>query len=660
MCRVPSRASKEAQSSDQFSSTWMSELHGKPFDSAPALYTFNVPRYFATNLRAREYAKQRDVQLSWAYARDVPCLPEDRELPEEKLEAKLFAWLQKHDQQTGHLPSIYPLAVGMPVRLTDSVDRSRQLYRGRKGVIHGWTLAPRCIPTEIQGEFVLDTLPLVVYIHFPEAKWRIGKLPMGVFPLKRRSRTWKVNKYTGIEARRTGFCMLPDFGSTAHMIQGATLEAAFVDLQHSSSKASMTSLIAAYVCLSRVKRLQNICVMQPFSPFLFALGNPAGPERLVRMLSGEITELQAIHEWTRLEDADAEMETTDVMARKHICACCYLKGNEEYMLDARDFGVRFAGDFYEKYVSQGRWTRCLECMREASIDPARRGGAQQALNAMPERPPSESSSQEASRCKRCIERDDVWNQNLKLNDHGCSACKKVFDASAWSWKVIKSHRERDRDLVCADCTERGYASGKYEEHQCEECLEIFGSLKFDRKRKYNTKRSQSCRLLCEDCVKSLRCSTCKTRYGLKYWSKQERKNHNSCLKTKLVCKACRAQGFTPWSVEAYTCHTCLCKFGPNKFATHALQNFINKRRAKVQCLQCDTAVEARVRMLRKQLQKSKRKCTCQCRIHQLKCPLTPVVFGEKRWPGSDGAISTDDRKFLDALNPPWWNRAWGR
>ena len=59
------------------------ELHGKPFDSAPALYTFNVPRAFATNLRAREYAKQRGVQLSWCYARDVPRLPEDGELLQE-------------------------------------------------------------------------------------------------------------------------------------------------------------------------------------------------------------------------------------------------------------------------------------------------------------------------------------------------------------------------------------------------------------------------------------------------------------------------------------------------------------------------------------------------------------------------------------------------
>ena len=75
------------------------------------------------------------------------------------------------------------------------------------------------------------------------------------------------------------------------------------------------------------------------------------------MQAGEITDEQAIREWTRAEDTDAERESTDLMKRKYVCVCCYLKGNEEYMLDARDFGVKVAGDFYEKYVSQGRWTR---------------------------------------------------------------------------------------------------------------------------------------------------------------------------------------------------------------------------------------------------------------------------------------------------------------
>ena len=113
------------------------ELHKKPFSGAPALYTFNVPRYFATHLRAREYAKQNNVQLSWCYARDVPLHPGDRDLPHDKLDAKLFSWLRRHDQETCHLPSIYPLAKGMPIRLTDNVDRDRQLYRGRKGVMVG-------------------------------------------------------------------------------------------------------------------------------------------------------------------------------------------------------------------------------------------------------------------------------------------------------------------------------------------------------------------------------------------------------------------------------------------------------------------------------------------------------------------------------------------
>ena len=140
-----------------------SEVHEAPFIGAPALYTFNVPRYFATNLRAREYAKQNNVQLSWCYARDVPLHPEDRELPPDRLQTKLISWLKRHDQETRHIPSIYPLAVGMPVRLTENIDRSKQLYRGRKGVIYGWTT---------------DTLPLAIDERCAGARWTMGGLPL--------------------------------------------------------------------------------------------------------------------------------------------------------------------------------------------------------------------------------------------------------------------------------------------------------------------------------------------------------------------------------------------------------------------------------------------------------------------------------------------------
>ena len=194
------------------------------------------------------------------------------------------------------------------------------------------------------------------YIHFTEVTWQIGTLPIGVYPLKKRSKIWRVNKQTCIEARRTGFWFLADFGSTAPLIQGATLEAAFVDLQHGSSKPNVTSQIAAYVCLSRVKRLENLCIIQPFSSSLFTLGNPRGPHRLIRKLSQEITTNEAIDEWLAPTDAFPEGDKEDPMTTKHLCASCYSKGKEEWMLCAIDFGVQSGCDFYEKVRSQGQWT----------------------------------------------------------------------------------------------------------------------------------------------------------------------------------------------------------------------------------------------------------------------------------------------------------------
>ena len=38
----------------------------------------------------------------------------------------------------------------------------------------------------------------------------------------------------------------------------------------------------------------------------------------------------------------------------------------------------------------------------------------------------------------------------------------------WNAKMVQKHRLFDRDLVCPDCAKRGYASGKYDEYQCED------------------------------------------------------------------------------------------------------------------------------------------------------------------------------------------------
>ena len=126
------------------------------------------------------------------------------------------------------------------------------------------------------------------------------------------------------------------------MIQGATLEAAFVDAQGADSKVSLVTQIAAYVCLSRVKELSKICVLQPFSTLLFTRGPPTGPHRLIRKLEGSITTEQASDEWwnENSNEQNEEMKkTADPMKVEHLCTSCYLQGRTPYMRPAKDFGI---------------------------------------------------------------------------------------------------------------------------------------------------------------------------------------------------------------------------------------------------------------------------------------------------------------------------------
>ena len=185
-----------------------------------------------------------------------------------------------------------------------------------------------------------------------------------------KSRTWKVNKYTGIEGRRTGFCTLPDFATTAHIIQGATLEACFVDAQETGSKVNMALQIAAYVGFSRIKELCRICVLQAFSPFLFARGPPKGPARLLRKLSGAITSEEALEEWVQEDDSMPSEDVAnagDPMKEKYRCASCYLSGATEYLHSPQKFGITTRTAVYTRYVCQGSWTRCLACQKKHNI-----------------------------------------------------------------------------------------------------------------------------------------------------------------------------------------------------------------------------------------------------------------------------------------------------
>ena len=237
----------------------------------------------------------------------------------------------------------------------------------------------------------------------------------------------------------------------------------------------------------------------------------------------------------------------------------------------------------------------------------------------------------------------------------------------WSSKILDHHRCKRRDLICSACTTLGcsqqpHRAQNFHTYNCASCNTRWGHLKYDKKNHSDLERAERENTLqCLECQKKLKCAACSTLYLRSFWSKSERENALS-LGTPLVCRMCRDRGCTAHDIKLYPCQNCRIDAGSTKFDKQLLENYKHHGKTKLICISCKAKAKARERTLKDQLRQSARICKCFCLIHQDKCPLTPACHGDRRWPGSDGFISLEDRIFLDELQPmpQWWARAWGR
>ena len=78
--------------------------------------------------------------------------------------------------------------------------------------------------------------------------------------------------------------MVPDFASTAFMIQGETLEACIADCGDVLDPVGLSELMTTYVILSRVKRAGALLLFRAFSHLLFQQGSMPGPHVLLKWL----------------------------------------------------------------------------------------------------------------------------------------------------------------------------------------------------------------------------------------------------------------------------------------------------------------------------------------------------------------------------------------
>ena len=97
-----------------------------PFTEAPYVVPFNLPKYFAQQLRAMEFAKAAEPpkQLLWIVARDKPFLGDTTRLSAAQLDERKATWLRKHDMATAGIMGLMPIAQQMPVRFTATQSKS--------------------------------------------------------------------------------------------------------------------------------------------------------------------------------------------------------------------------------------------------------------------------------------------------------------------------------------------------------------------------------------------------------------------------------------------------------------------------------------------------------------------------------------------------------
>lgn len=137
---------------------------------------------------------------------------------------------------------------------------------------------------------MLELQPELIYLKFENAKWRVhDDLEKGVYPLKATGKIWNISEGTKMKAKRLGWSFVPDFGQTAHSVQGASLAAVIVDCLTVDHSTKTTEMLAAYIGLSRVKSKEALLIAEPFSPALFCHGQPPGPEILMKVLRRDIS-----------------------------------------------------------------------------------------------------------------------------------------------------------------------------------------------------------------------------------------------------------------------------------------------------------------------------------------------------------------------------------
>ena len=245
----------------------------KGFEASPSIFATNTRKCHTGKLRAKAFAGTRNKHLHYIVAHDRASAAVLCEKPDLTQENKKLQWLQRHDRECGDLCGMLPLCDGMPVFLTEHINRDRLLLKGRRGFVRTWTPAADGAEEVDGSTTVWNQLPASIFVQFPGATWKVADLEKGVYPVVPLKRTWHLDakrRAPQLAVQRTQLPLLPAFAITAHGAQGQTLsEGVIADLV----LGAVSSVLTAYVAITRVTERARLLILRAFAAETFKQGD---------------------------------------------------------------------------------------------------------------------------------------------------------------------------------------------------------------------------------------------------------------------------------------------------------------------------------------------------------------------------------------------------
>ena len=336
---------------------------------------------------------------------------------------------------------LLPLLPNMPVCITQTLPELKplRLFKNSRGKLLTWCLQDadaEAARASTAADFVLQGMPRCLFIQVEGATWtqQPGR-PAGVACIRPVQQQWQLAADSKASVLRRGFPVACDYAGTAHSFMGATLSACTLDLGFWDSAPSRDAQLSAYMCLSRVRHGEDLCVSRPFSPNRLSQGDLIGPRTLLEVHRQTLT----------LEEAKARFEQEAKQRKRHpevqlTCRLCsFLQPGQEKLKPLHAFlddqeASRFS------VVARGMDRVCRACRSSRSASQPQ---------------PADGESTPCAWCKKTLLAEPGFCKSCQQKPLACAKCdaaKKGTKRTLADFSMEEIlRRKRTKELLRARC-----------------------------------------------------------------------------------------------------------------------------------------------------------------------------------------------------------------